>query len=928
MKKPEFGAHSFSSPPSLLSSVAHNSQSGSDDPSITNLYLVDSHPTTIERSDQIAAATPGKYTDQGTEPLSPNDKLLAVLQLGEQHALEALKSGLVEARPRHIAICMRIRFFDFIREVYMPRRYDPEAVKELLSIACKYAKDDDLIEILHWDFAYRNPIKLLISSGRTQLLHHLIESRQLFANSSEFRSLLRNRQILAAKQSINSCNRACPYKTNSLLKKCKNISVLIQLINDPELILDAVVLLQTVKISHVTAVHLVSLKEMLKNILEPEAETVLARHWNPILVCIVLAELADSYIRCSKVQAWEFDDLSTGFCALATTIMNSIKDFVQMEMILLDDSYRQIPLFDLLTRNSKKYRMLLQHPYLAIIIDRLWSGGSDLKFGIQHCSYVFNKLTRSSPEKVWQIKPLSPKVHSIFQFKSWKYNATIRQVSEGLLLFCLFLHALYITSIYTRSTLVSEFPLNSTDSERGSAQTDLDTVRNAVDLYLIFLLLLAVNLSCKFLYKFLLKESIYPDPRVITDLVLTSCALCFKLEVFGSLVSYTSNYEYLWAVLFSVILIRAGLCLTITRQFGPILKMIQIIIVDVSKYLFVYFISICIFAVAANLLFFRTGERYETFSRCMITMFEASLGSFDFSEFTFRKYTGWAFLTIWIFFSAVILLNLLIAVLSSRYNEISPQANADYASLMYTYYSSSRFTPVYGALVLFPAPWNCILVPFIPLFFFKRTAYKASYYLVHVSYLLQLAVTVLIFTLLNLALIPVVYCKILHWLSSGPRFPRKSVTVTAWVFLGPAYLLMLGGSSFKVLFKFLYNEEKAERVNMEPLKQQIENKLEELCKEGVTSLPVSELKRVFCIESSDELLLLRKLTPFSQECFSDTMKKLSRNYKLSLLLKFQSSPEVLDVNLALKCIRNWSWKQLQMADPWVVKEALSKPLHE
>lgn len=817
MKKPEPDDPVKSPASSLLQSFDQSAGLGSNLLDTDNQTMLDLGNLTDKRSKQAEENTLFDNRNAEESQTPQIDRLTELLQLGESHALAALKNEEVEAKPNHIAICMRVRFFNFIKEVYTPLKSQPEAVKELIEIASDYASDADLRMILHWDFPYRNPIKALLSSNRIQLLQDLIATRELCANSCEFRSLLKNKQIAAAKKSISSCKKSCPYKTNKLLKKCKNIRALIRLIKDPELVLEAVMLLRTVQSQYISVLHLLELKRLLKEVIKPKPGGMLALHGNPILVCVVLAELCDSCKQNSGEYAWEFEELSTNFCTLAGLILNDTKDFLRVEAILLDDSYRRIPLFDLLTRNSKRYRALLQHPYLVIIIDRLWSGGSELKFGLQHCSFVYSKTMRSSPEKLWQVKPLTPKDMSIFQFRAWKYNATVRQVLEGLLLFLLFVHSLYIASIYTTSTLVEESPLGHTVTESNDANDNLVTVQDAIDMYLVLMLLLAINLGCKFIYKFLLKESIFPDPRVITDLVLTACAFCFKLQVFGSVTKYKSNYEYLWAVLFSVMLIRASLCLTITRQFGPILKMIQIIIFDISRYLFVYFISICVFAVAANLLFFRDGEPYETFSRSMITMFESSLGNFNFETFSYRKYTGWAFLTIWIFFSAVILLNLLIAVLSSRYEELSPQANADYVSLMFTYYSSSRFTPVYGALVLFPVPWNAVMVPFIPFFFFKRTAYKATFYLSHLSYVVLLAFTVLIFSLYNLMLIPVAYIKNIRWLASESPFPGKSTTIAVWVFLGPAYLFMMGIFSYKVLFKFLYDEGSGNEVNQKPV---------------------------------------------------------------------------------------------------------------
>mmetsp|Transcript_34781 Transcript_34781/g.61221 ORF Transcript_34781/g.61221 Transcript_34781/m.61221 type:complete len:240 (+) Transcript_34781:2082-2801(+) len=230
----------------------------------------------------------------------------------------------------------------------------------------------------------------------------------------------------------------------------------------------------------------------------------------------------------------------------------------------------------------------------------------------------------------------------------------------------------------------------------------------------------------------------------------------------------------------------------------------------------------------------------------------------------------------------------------------------------------SRFTPVYGALVLFPAPWNGVLVPFIPLFFFPRTAYKTSFYLGHVSYFLLLVFTIVLFTFFNLAIIPVAYCKQLHWLISEKAYHRRTITIIVWAFLGPAYLGMCSVLSYKVLIKYLYEEAKLNKVDMEPLKNQILIKLEEIRRGGMTQVPVEELENIFCTDDGQETL--KMLSRYTEECFADTLVNLAKSKKLSVLLKFRTKPETVDVELALHCFRHWNWQQLQMADPYLVQQ--------
>ena len=61
-------------------------------------------------------------------------------------------------------------------------------------------------------------------------------------------------------------------------------------------------------------------------------------------------------------------------------------------------------------------------------------------------------------------------------------------------------------------------------------------------------------------------------------------------------------------------------------------------------------------------------------------------------------------LILFLLFSVIILLSLLVAILSNTYNQIMERTNMEYANILYQSYQDYKFHKYYGALLLFPPP--------------------------------------------------------------------------------------------------------------------------------------------------------------------------------------------------------------------------------
>ena len=106
---------------------------------------------------------------------------------------------------------------------------------------------------------------------------------------------------------------------------------------------------------------------------------------------------------------------------------------------------------------------------------------------------------------------------------------------------------------------------------------------------------------------------------------------------------------------------------------------------DFINFLIIYLILISMFAIVGNLNFLFYCDKYSTLFKAFITIIDASMGNFDFSQFDdidnpALKNIGIVYVMIGVLFFTILILNLIIAILSNTYNIFDPQSKGLYLS--------------------------------------------------------------------------------------------------------------------------------------------------------------------------------------------------------------------------------------------------------
>ena len=130
------------------------------------------------------------------------------------------------------------------------------------------------------------------------------------------------------------------------------------------------------------------------------------------------------------------------------------------------------------------------------------------------------------------------------------------------------------------------------------------------------------------------------------------------------------------AVLVSILWCRFLLMLQLTRQFGPMLRIIIVMITDVSKFLFIWAVVLFCVTSVASLLFGSLPE-YKDFMSVFFLTFGTGLGNYDltvFESLDIGEEWGQIFIICIVIINSIILVNFIIAILADTYSKFMSQS--------------------------------------------------------------------------------------------------------------------------------------------------------------------------------------------------------------------------------------------------------------
>ena len=262
--------------------------------------------------------------------------------------------------------------------------------------------------------------------------------------------------------------------------------------------------------------------------------------------------------------------------------------------------------------------------------------------------------------------------------------------------------------------------------------------------------------------------------------------------------------------------VRLLLMFRLTKFLGPLIKMITLMIWEIIIFMILFIIVLVIYSSIGTLLFYSIAS-YQDFWTTFITLFSASLGNFDFTVLASQpkgQLTGDLYLMSFLILTAILFLNLLVAILTKVYQNFESKKFVLYISEILKLRSSLGYDKKASGLISIPPPLNILPLIISPLYFTWVNQAKLNTLVLHVCYIQVLLITTLIFIAFNFFILPFAFFKgiavkvqFLFYRKSKIKMYKRILSLLVFILFGILILLLNLCVDMVYFFKHMYQNE-------------------------------------------------------------------------------------------------------------------------
>jgi len=533
----------------------------------------------------------------------------------------------------------------------------------------------------------------------------------------------------------------------------------------------------------------------------------------PILVCVLAAEFLYRLGRLNLKYQYKCHSVAEMMLQLGESLQSAVKDEEMLNYYLRDqmDSKNRSTL-EIIAEN--RFYELLNDENVAAIVSKLWYGsGKNLNL------WQFCRITRifSSNIKHEQYDDVINRTKSemtlknySFQYEQYIKNCSVRYLVDSIS--TILTTILYQIIIYFYVSL----------SKEGDPYIDNTfKIFNYIANCIVFTINL--NLVLYLLYVYKTNRNLKFNFWIFLDMIMFIAVLSNFLNVSKTIAGEDMDFiQLIDALIYSIIIICAWLrvisILMTTRTFGPFLRTIYLLLWTVFNFLSVFFAINTVFAQIFTIIFKKTNTSFRAFFQSWITLFNASFGIYDFTQFTQIKVFGYSLLIAYTTLTNVMLLNLVIAIINNLFNFYEKKADAENRAVLVLTYERIKWNKEFGLLILLPAPFNLISIFFIIVLLLvpdsKREQLNNAFS--KITYFLIAIANFFVLILWSILLFPLAYIKSLAHSAydNHSKFEFFKIHIIfAEMFKRPFILFYYILQDIHNFWKIVYMEETKEDVN-------------------------------------------------------------------------------------------------------------------
>jgi hypothetical protein len=568
-------------------------------------------------------------------------------------------------------------------------------------------------------------------------------------------------------------------------------------------------------------------KELCKNIMRTiKTKDILNCH-SPILTCLLLSEFLTQIGEISVLYRSQCEKAKLELLQFCYNIQESNPDESYIKFLMTQKDTRGRTALIIASENS--FYHVLETPQMGTIVNKMWNGKMSNNGFFAPCSmhrYIASEMKTTDPFFAFD-KLDNTKVY-FYQLGVWEKSCSLRYLPESIstvgliLIYNIFIYMLvdrgqmmngineldadlfYLNWTYVIWVLCINFnTLNVIYFQiKTGRKVRLDVWVFVEVIMLVFAILLLVDI--KKVLGYFGDDVLDSAVGTLNDLSIPFAkALNIQADFSGS--SAYLIQAFLYAVNAILVWLRiTGILLTF-KNIGPLIRMIYLMSILLFKNLVVYALYLTCCAAIFTAIFNSNSLQFYDFSTTVISLFGSFINTFDAFGFddadptSEHSYFWFGALMIIAYnsVSAVLMINLLIAILSDVYETLALLVDASHRSVLINYYRKYKWDDKYGHLIFLTTPIsviNYILLPFSYCYKkqedFNKCCSMIFYGLFYFPFIF------IVYMIYTIVLIPFCYLKgisysIKHQMTLKYNKIWKTVNVFKWLFFGFFFLVFI-----------------------------------------------------------------------------------------------------------------------------------------
>jgi hypothetical protein len=430
----------------------------------------------------------------------------------------------------------------------------------------------------------------------------------------------------------------------------------------------------------------------------------------PILYCVKVMEFLEELSQRDYEYRAKCISLFELYKSLAIELQDEIKGENDLKFYMMHEDSKGENTLYIIAKN--KFNELLVNEDIGTIVEKFWEGEKN-SYSIFEASSVYLSFNSgvTNPDSQTFMSGMNKLRAYSFQYGMWLDSCSFRFFSQGISTAVLVL--IYQILIYRTFEMTSLYDIGN--------NSETKVYFRLVQAWIFCIL---VEQFLHFIHVTQRKRKSLINPWRFVDIITFVLMILISNDFSGNYVekNFSENKDddtapgVLLSLLMFFIWLRFASVMIVTKTYGQFLRIIYYMIGETINF---FIILIALFVCASGVFtacFYLSNPTYVSFDISLRTVFADAMGGFDMTKFTNHIALGSSFQAFYLMISNVVLLNLLIAIISSVYETLVQWVDSEHRNVIISYTEKYRWDENLGFLIYMPSPFAPLvlcLTPFV-----------------------------------------------------------------------------------------------------------------------------------------------------------------------------------------------------------------------